>query len=72
MAADADLAAKSRKVVPAQPGDATPSAINLFSNGGVYGASETGKAFRQLPGNQALNDIAVIPEYYPCWILGGG
>jgi hypothetical protein len=23
-------------------------------------------------GNQALNDIGVIPEYYPSWILGGG
>ncbi len=28
--------------------------------------------FRQPPGNQALNDIAVIPEYYPSWIPGGG
>jgi hypothetical protein len=23
-------------------------------------------------GNQASNDIGVIPEYYPSWILGGG
>jgi hypothetical protein len=28
--------------------------------------------FRQLPGKQALNDIAVIPEYYRSRILGGG
>src|SRR4029077_16746794 len=27
---------------------------------------------RHTPGNQALNDIGVIPEYYPCWIPGGG
>jgi hypothetical protein len=33
--------------VPAQPVDATPSAINLFSKGGVYGATETGEAFRE-------------------------
>jgi hypothetical protein len=33
--------------VPAQPVDATPSAINLFSKGGVYEASETGEAFRE-------------------------
>ena len=37
----------SRKVVPAQPVDGTPSAINLFSKGGVYGATETGEAFRE-------------------------
>jgi hypothetical protein len=23
-------------------------------------------------GNLALNDIGVIPEYYPSWILAGG
>jgi len=28
--------------------------------------------FRQLPGIQALNDIAVIPEYYRSRILGKG
>jgi Photosynthetic reaction centre cytochrome C subunit len=28
--------------------------------------------FRQPVGKQALNDITVIPEYYPSWILGGG
>ena len=33
-------------MMPAQPVDATPSDINLFSKGGVYGASETGEAFR--------------------------
>jgi hypothetical protein len=32
--------------VLAQPVDATPSAINLFSKGGVYDASETSEAFR--------------------------
>jgi hypothetical protein len=32
--------------VPAQPVDATPSDINLFSKGGVYDARETGEAFR--------------------------
>jgi hypothetical protein len=32
--------------VPAQPVDATPSDINLFSKGGVYDPSETGEAFR--------------------------
>ena len=32
--------------MPAQPVDATPSAINLFSKGGVYDASETGEAYR--------------------------
>ena len=31
--------------MPAQPVDATPSAINLFSKGGVYDAPETGRAF---------------------------
>src|ERR1700674_1382579 len=34
------------KSLPVQPVDATPSAINLFSKGGVYDARETGKAFR--------------------------
>jgi hypothetical protein len=58
--------------LPAQRVDATPSAINLFSRGGVYGASETGEAFRELPGKQALNDIAIIPEYYRSRILGKG
>jgi hypothetical protein len=33
--------------LPAQPVDATPSAINLFSKGGVYGATEMGEAFRE-------------------------
>ena len=32
--------------MPAQLVDATPSAINLFSEGGVYGAKKTGEAFR--------------------------
>ena len=32
--------------MPAQPVDATPPGINLFSKGGVYGARETGEAFR--------------------------
>ena len=32
--------------MPAKPVDVTPSAINLFSKGGVYDASETGTAFR--------------------------
>ena len=32
--------------MPAQPVDATPSAINLSSKGGVYDATETGKTFR--------------------------
>jgi len=36
---------KSRETVPAQPVDATPSDINLFTKGGVYDASETGEAF---------------------------
>src|SRR5882762_1244627 len=36
-----------RESLPAQPVDATPSAINLFSKGGVHDASETGKAFRE-------------------------
>ena len=31
--------------MPPQPVDATPSAINLFSKGGVYDATETGEAF---------------------------
>jgi hypothetical protein len=35
--------------VPAQPVDATPSAINLFSKAGVYDATETGEAFRDQP-----------------------
>jgi hypothetical protein len=35
------------KRLPAQPVDATPSAINLFSKGGVYDATETGEAFRE-------------------------
>jgi hypothetical protein len=34
-------------VLPAQPVNATPSAINLFSKGGVYDATTTGKAFRE-------------------------
>ena len=59
-------------MLPAQPVEATPSAINRFSRGGVYGASETREAFREPPSNQALNDMAIIPEYYPSWILGKG
>jgi hypothetical protein len=40
-------ARKSRlKALRAQPVDATPSDINLFSKGGVHDASETGEAFR--------------------------
>src|SRR5467141_3187205 len=35
-----------RESLPAQPVDATPSAINLFSKGGVYDSSETSEAFR--------------------------
>ena len=35
-----------RFALPAQPVDAIPSDINLFSKGGVYDVSETGKAFR--------------------------
>ena len=38
------------KWVPAQPVDATPSDINLFSKGGVYDATETGEAFREPAG----------------------
>ena len=38
--------ARYREAMPAQPVDATPSAINLFSKGGVYDAAATGKAFR--------------------------
>jgi hypothetical protein len=34
--------------LPAQPVDATPSDINLFSKGGVYDATDTGKAFGDL------------------------
>jgi hypothetical protein len=37
---------KSREVLSAQPVDPTPSAINLFSKGGVYDAIETGEAVR--------------------------
>jgi hypothetical protein len=33
--------------LPAQPVDATPSDINLFSKGGVHDATDTGKAFRE-------------------------
>jgi hypothetical protein len=33
--------------VPVQPVNATPSAINLFSKGGVYDATATSKAFRK-------------------------
>ena len=32
--------------LPAQPVDATPSDINLFTKGGVYDATKTGEAFR--------------------------
>jgi hypothetical protein len=32
--------------VPAQSVDATPSDINLFSKGGVYDSTDTGKTFR--------------------------
>jgi hypothetical protein len=35
-----------REEVPAQPVNATPSDINLFSKGGVYDSRETGEAFR--------------------------
>ena len=35
--------------MPAQPVDATPSDMNLFSKGGVYHASETGEAFMPRP-----------------------
>jgi hypothetical protein len=34
--------------VPAQPVDATPSAINLFAKGGFYDAGETGLLHQQL------------------------
>jgi hypothetical protein len=34
------------KRLPAQPVDATPSDINLFTKGGVYDATKTGEAFR--------------------------
>ena len=34
-----------RERLPAQPVDATPSAINRFSKGGVYDTTETGEAF---------------------------
>jgi hypothetical protein len=44
--------------VPAQPVDATPSAINLFSKGGVYDATET----VQLSVNQRT-DAAMIYTY---------
>ena len=33
--------------MPAQPVDATPSDMNVFSKGGVYDATETGEAFRE-------------------------
>jgi hypothetical protein len=33
--------------LPAQPVNATPSTINLFSKGGVYGATEPGEVFRE-------------------------
>ena len=36
--------ASFREAVPAQPVDATPSDIDLFSKGGVYDARETGEA----------------------------
>ena len=52
----------SRLMLPAQPVDATPSAINLFSKGGVYDATTTGKAFRE-PAERhvdALEDGTVI------------
>jgi hypothetical protein len=35
-----------RKRVPAQLVDATPSDMNHFSKGGVYGTRKTGQAFR--------------------------
>ena len=35
-----------REPLPAQPVDATPSAINLFTKGGVYDATTMGEAFR--------------------------
>jgi len=50
--------------VPAQPVDATPSAINLFSKGGVYDATETGEAFREPTDRDvaALEGGAVVDE----------
>src|SRR5689334_25215721 len=35
----------AEKTLSAQPVDATPSDMNLFSKGGVYDARETGEAF---------------------------
>jgi hypothetical protein len=48
--------------VPAQPVDATPSAINLFSQGGVYDVSETSEAFR------GAEDRHVVPQERPAEI----
>ena len=36
---------KSRETVPTQPVDATPSAVNLFTKGGLFDASEMGQIF---------------------------
>jgi hypothetical protein len=40
---DSDTRGKPR--LPAQPVDATPSAMNVFSKGGVYDATNPGAAF---------------------------
>jgi hypothetical protein len=42
--------AASRKTVPDQPVDATPSGIKFFSKDGVYDVQETGEAFRKPAG----------------------
>jgi hypothetical protein len=45
--------------VPAQPVDATPSAINLFSKGGVYAARESDETFRE-PARRHVVPVGIV------------
>ena len=55
--------------MPAQPVVATPSAINLFSKGGVYDAKETGEAFCDAEDRpvEPLEGRAVVASDWADW-----
>ena len=64
--------AKSWEVLPAQPVDATPSAINRLSKGGVHDARKTGEALRDAeerdvgsPTNSRIYAVSDWPADFP-------
>jgi hypothetical protein len=56
--------------VPPQPVDATPSAVNLFSKGGVDDATETGEAFPD-PADRHVEPLQFQKAHIVCLILVG-